>query len=134
MLLANRTFAEIGAGETAELRRLVAPDDLFIFAASGNHNPMHLPSADMDGDGRAENVAPGMFVASLVSAVLGTLLPGPGTLYLRQVVDFHERARAGDELLCRVVVILNSRSDSPMSRLASCAVAALHHAHRGDAR
>lgn len=109
MHLVNRTFAELSIGETAELRRLVTPDDLYIFAAaSGNYNPMHLPSADVDGDGRPENVAPGMFVASLISAVLGTLLPGPGTLYLRQETDFHDRARAGDELLCRVRMVEKS--------------------------
>lgn len=109
MHLVNRTFAELSIGETAELRRLVTPDDLYIFAAaSGNYNPMHLPSADVDGDGRPENIAPGMFVASLISAVLGTLLPGPGTLYLRQVTDFHDRARAGDELLCRVRMVEKS--------------------------
>ena len=105
MHLVNRTFAEIEPGETAELRRLITPDDLYVFAAaSGNYNPMHLPSGDMDGDGRPENVAPGMFVASMISAVLGTLLPGPGTLYRRQVVDFHDRAHAGEELLCKVAV------------------------------
>ncbi|WP_112311273.1 bifunctional enoyl-CoA hydratase/phosphate acetyltransferase [Pseudogemmobacter bohemicus] len=105
MRLVNRTFTELQPGETAELRRLITQDDLYVFAAaSGNYNPMHLPSGDMDGDGQPENIAPGMFVASMISAVLGTLLPGPGTLYRRQVVDFHERAHAGEELLCKVAV------------------------------
>lgn len=105
MRLTNRTFAELMPGETAELRRLVTPDDLYVFAAaSGNYNPVHLPSADVDGDGRPENIAPGMFVASMISAVLGTMLPGPGTLYRRQVLEFHDRAHAGEELLCRVKV------------------------------
>ena len=105
MRLVNRTFAELKPGETAELRRLVTPDDLYVFAAaSGNYNPMHLPAHDAEGDGRLKHVAPGMFVASLISAVLGTLLPGPGTLYRRQVLDFHEGAHAGEELLCRVKV------------------------------
>ncbi len=116
MRLTNRTFAELMPGETAELRRLVTPDDLYVFAAaSGNYNPMHLPSADMDGDGVPENVAPGMFVASLISAVLGTVLPGPGTLYLRQEVDFLDRAHAGDELLCRVTV--TAKEDNGTVRL-----------------
>ena len=116
MRLVNRTFAELQPGETAELRRLVTPDDLYVFAAaSGNYNPMHLPSADVDGDGRPENVAPGMFVASLISAVLGTLLPGPGTLYRRQVAEFHDRAHAGDELLCQVRV--TEKSDDGTVRL-----------------
>lgn len=106
MRLTNRTFAELQPGETAELRRLVTADDLYVFAAaSGNFNPMHIPEEDIDGDGVPENVAPSMFVASLISAVLGNLLPGPGTLYRRQVADFHERAHAGDELLCRVTVV-----------------------------
>ena len=105
MHLVNRTFDELQPGDSAELRRLITPDDLYVFAAaSGNYNPMHLPSTDLDGDGRPEDTAPGMFVASLISAVLGTLLPGPGTLYRRQELDFHDRAHAGDELLCRVSV------------------------------
>lgn len=106
MRLVNRTFNELQKGDVAELRRLISADDLYVFAAaSGNHNPMHLTDSDLDGDGRNERVAQGMFVASLISAVLGTQLPGAGTLYRRQVLDFHERAHAGEELICRVEVL-----------------------------
>lgn len=106
MRLVNRTFAELNAGDKAELRRLITADDLYMFAAvSGNYNPMHLRDSDLDGDGRNERVAQGMFVGSLISAVLGTKLPGAGTLYRRQVIDFHDRAHAGEELLCTVEVI-----------------------------
>lgn len=106
MKLSNRTFDELKVGDTAELRRLITPDDLYVFAsASGNFNPMHLPRMDGDGDGKVDAVAPGMLLASLISAVLGTLLPGPGTLYRTQTLTFVERARAGDELTCRVRVL-----------------------------
>ncbi|CAN1558628.1 bifunctional enoyl-CoA hydratase/phosphate acetyltransferase [Rhabdaerophilaceae bacterium] len=106
MHLVNRTFDELTAGDSAELRRLITQDDLYIFAASsGNYNPMHLTDSDLDGDGHTERVAPGMFVGSLISAVLGTQLPGPGTLYRRQTLEFHERAHAGEELICRIEVI-----------------------------
>ena len=85
MRLVNRTFNELQTGDVAELRRLISADDLYVFAAaSGNHNPMHLTDSDLDGDGRNERVAQGMFVASMISAVLGTQLPGAGTLYRRQ--------------------------------------------------
>lgn len=105
MRLINRTFEELQTGDVAELKRLVTADDLYVFAAaSGNFNPMHLTDTDEDGDGRTERIAPGMFVASMISAVLGTQLPGAGTLYRRQSLDFHGRAHAGDELLCRVKV------------------------------
>jgi phosphotransacetylase/acyl dehydratase len=105
MRLENKTLDELDVGDSAELRRLVTADDLYVFAvASGNFNPMHLPEIDGDGDGKTDAVAPGMFVASLISAVLGTLLPGPGTLYRAQKLEFHDRARAGDELVSRVRV------------------------------
>lgn len=105
MRIVNKTFNELEVGHTAELRRLITSDDLFVFAASsGNYNPMHLTDSDIDGDGHPERVAQGMFVASMISAVLGTQLPGAGTLYRRQILDFHERAHAGEELICRVEV------------------------------
>ena len=111
MRLTNRTLDELAIGDSAELRRLITPDDLYVFAASsGNYNPMHLIDSDLDGDGRPERVAPGMFVGAMISAVLGTQLPGAGTLYRRQSLDFHARAHAGDELLCTVKV-LNKNAD-----------------------
>ena len=106
MRMTTRTFDEMQPGDRAELRRLITADDLFVFAAaSGNSNPMHLTDTDVDGNGTAERIAPGMFMASLISAVLGTQLPGPGTLYRRQTLDFHTRAHAGEEVIVRAEVV-----------------------------
>ena len=103
MLIENKTFEELAVGDSSELRRLCTKDDLVVFAnVSGNHNPMHL--VDPDGAGPAEPVVPSMFVASLVSAVLGNVLPGAGTLYRSQTLRFRSRAHAGDELVSRVAV------------------------------
>jgi len=103
--LDNRTFDELAVGETAELVRICTEDDFFVFAnASGNHNPMHLANADGNGDGENEAIAPSMWVGSLISAVLGNILPGAGTLYRRQTFEFLDRAKAGDELVARVTV------------------------------
>jgi phosphate butyryltransferase len=106
MKIENRPLGELRVGDRAETTRLVTGDDLYVFAsASGNHNPMHLPNQDHDGDGRPDQpVAPGMFVASLISSVLGMKLPGPGTLYRAQSLVFHDRALAGDELAVEVEV------------------------------
>ena len=68
---------------------------MMFAAVSGNLNPMHLSGKPLSGDHKSVIVAPGMLMASLVSAVLGMQLPGPGTLYRRQVIDFHERVHAG---------------------------------------
>ncbi|MEL7173623.1 MAG: MaoC/PaaZ C-terminal domain-containing protein, partial [Pseudomonadota bacterium] len=104
--LENTPFDAIEPGQRAELRRLCAEDDFFAFAATtGNHNPLHLSTHDGDGDGVPEAVAPALFVGSLVSAVLGTMLPGAGTVYLSQNFNFHARAAVGDELLAAVEVV-----------------------------
>ncbi len=99
----NTPFDALEIGQTASLERLCVADDLYVFAhASGNRNPMHLPEYDGDGDGRKEAVAPSMWVASLISAVLGNVLPGAGTLYRSQTVRFVGRAHAGDQLTAHV--------------------------------
>ncbi|MBK1634617.1 bifunctional enoyl-CoA hydratase/phosphate acetyltransferase [Rhodovulum adriaticum] len=101
----NRTFEEIAPGDTAEIVRVCTEDDFYVFAtASGNHNPMHLARHDGDGDGRQEAIAPALWVGSLVSAAIGNVLPGAGTLYRAQNFVFKERAHAGDELVARVTV------------------------------
>ena len=106
MIIENRPLDRLKAGDKAELRRLCTADDLLIFAvATGNHNPMHLPDTDGDGDGKPDGSAPGIFLAAMISAVLGNLLPGPGTMYHKQTVEFLGLARAGDELLARVEVL-----------------------------
>ncbi|MFO1108648.1 MAG: bifunctional enoyl-CoA hydratase/phosphate acetyltransferase [Bradyrhizobium sp.] len=118
MHLVNRTFDEIQPGEIAEMRRLVTMDDLYVFAAaSGNHNPVHLIDSDLDGNGNKERIAPGMFGGALISAVLGTQLPGPGTLYRRQTLDFHAHAHAGDEVIVAVKVL--DKQDDGQVRLAT---------------
>ncbi|WP_370640752.1 bifunctional enoyl-CoA hydratase/phosphate acetyltransferase [Xanthobacter sp. NFH-44] len=107
MMRENKTFDELKPGDSAELRRSCTTDDLIVFAnVSGNHNPMHLPNQDIDHDGKEDVVvAPSMWVGSLISAVLGNVLPGPGTLYRTQMFRFHARASAGDELNAKVTVL-----------------------------
>lgn len=109
MRLENRPFQDLAMGDVAELRRLITFDDLHGFAAvSGNHNPLHLIERDANGDGKPDGTAQGMFTASLISAVLGMMLPGPGTVLLSQTLTFAARAHAGEELVTRVEVTAKS--------------------------
>lgn len=106
MILENRLFDDLILGDTVSATRLCTSDDLYIFAAAtGNHNPLHLPGLDGDGDGQSEAMVPSAFTASLVSALLGTQLPGPGIVTLSQSYEFGARAHAGDELVTKVTVI-----------------------------
>jgi len=106
MTITNKTFEEIAVGDRRVFRRVVAANDLYVFAsASGNLNPMHLPREDGDADPATPAVAPSMWLAALPSALLGTELPGPGTLYRSQTFTFHDRAAVGDELLVSITVV-----------------------------
>ncbi|WP_306046985.1 bifunctional enoyl-CoA hydratase/phosphate acetyltransferase [Nioella sp. MMSF_3534] len=103
--LSNTPYESLKVGMEAASPRLVTADDLYVFAnSSGNHNPMHLPREDGDGDGRPEAIAPGMWVGALISSVLGNQLPGPGALYKRQTLTFLDRAHAGETLVAKVRV------------------------------
>lgn len=105
MILENHLFETLKIGDTASATRLCTADDLFIFAAAtGNYNPLHLPDQDGDGDGAAEAMVPTAFAAALVTAILGTQLPGPGIMTLSQSYAYHTRAHAGDELVSTVTV------------------------------
>ena len=101
MLIENHPFDTLKVGDTAELTRLCTEEALLIFAsATGNHNPVHLPDQATGGEASAS----GIYVAAVISAVVGNLLPGPGTITRTQSLIFHAAARAGDELRARVTV------------------------------
>ena len=96
----NTTWDELQVGAVASLERTCSIQDLYLFAhVSGNLNPLMLPD---EGAAKNEPVAPSLWVGSLISAVLGNLLPGPGTLYRSQNLSFHRRVRPGDTLWVEV--------------------------------
>lgn len=104
MRLRNVPYNALQIGMEASETRLCRVEDLYIFAnTSGNYNPLHMPHPAADG--AAEPVAPGMWVSSLISAVLGNRLPGPGTLYRSQTLRFLGRAVAGESLRATVRLI-----------------------------
>ena len=83
----NRTFTEIAVGDTACIERTLSTQDIQLFAIlSGDVNPQHL-DAEYAASTRFHGViAHGMWGGALISAVLGTRLPGPGTVYLGQTL------------------------------------------------
>jgi phosphate butyryltransferase len=104
--LRNRLWEDLKVGDEAAIEKTVTPRDLYLFAhASGNLNPMHMPQLDIDHDGISDAVAPSMWIGSLISCVLGNVLPGPGTLYRKQSFDFVDRAHIGDVISISVRLI-----------------------------
>ena len=104
----NKTYDELQVGDEATIKRVCTGNDLYVFAhASGNLNPLHLPGnqGEAPKGNEPETVAPSMWVGALVSAVLGNVLPGPGTLYRAQSFRFLDRVHVGDELKITVKVL-----------------------------
>ncbi len=101
----NRTFAEIAVGDTATLTRTLRAQDLTLFAlVSGDTNPAHVDADFAAADRFHGLVAHGLWGGSLISAVLGTALPGPGTVYLSQSLRFLHPVKVGDAVTARVTV------------------------------
>jgi phosphate acetyltransferase/phosphate butyryltransferase len=101
----NRTFDELKIGDTASLARTLTPKDIQLFAAmSGDANPAHVDPEFAKSDMFHKIVAHGMWGGALISTVLGTELPGPGTIYLGQTLRFRRPVGLGDVVTVTVKV------------------------------
>jgi len=101
----NKTFDEIDIGDTASVDHMLTQKDIQLFAVmSGDVNPAHLDEEYARSDMFHEIIAHGMWGGSLISTVLGTLLPGPGTVYLGQTFRFLKPVAIGDTVTARVTV------------------------------
>lgn len=90
---------------TAVFGKTVTDADICIFAGvSGDTNPVHLNDDYAKATMFKGRIAHGMFGASLISAVLGTKLPGPGCIYVSQNLRFKAPVRVGDTLIARATV------------------------------
>ncbi len=104
-MIENRTFDEIKIGDTASLVRTLSKKDIDLFAVmSGDVNPAHVDEEYARSDLFHKIVAHGMWGASLISTLLGTKLPGPGTIYLDQSLSFHHPVMVGDTVTVTVTV------------------------------
>ncbi len=113
-MLENVTFDELKIGRKASMARVLTQRDIELFAAmSGDVNPAHMDPAYAKTDMFHGIIGQGMWSGALISAVLGTVLPGPGTIYLEQDMKFKKPVRIGDKLTTSVVV-RSKRPDKPI--------------------
>jgi len=99
----NRTYDEIAVGDSATLVRTLKPEDIQLFAImSGDINPAHVDPEYAHSSMFREVIAHGMWGGALISTVLGTQFPGPGTIYIDQALHFSRPVRVGDTLTVKV--------------------------------
>ena len=100
------TIDSIAVGDSAQITRRVTDGDIAAFVdAVGDHNPVHADREYAVSTVFEEPIAPGIWTAGLISAVIGTRLPGPGAIYLSQDLKFLKPVKPGDSISARVEVL-----------------------------
>jgi acyl dehydratase len=103
--MTGRTIGELRVGETAELTRPITAETIREFVdATGDDNPLHSDAGFAATTRFGQVIAPGILTGGLLSAVIGTRLPGPGTVYLSQSFRFLRPVLIGDTITARVEV------------------------------
>jgi phosphate acetyltransferase len=108
------TFDELTVGRQASMKRVLTQEDIELFAAvSGDINPAHMDPNYAKTDIFHGIVGHGMWTGSLISALLGTVMPGPGTIYLEQDIKFKKPVRIGDAVTVTLTV-RDRHTDKPI--------------------
>jgi 3-hydroxybutyryl-CoA dehydratase len=108
MLPPTRTlyFEDLSLGMTESYEKEVKSSDVVGFAEiSGDRNPIHLSEHFAAKTPFGGRIAHGLYTASLISAVIGTRLPGPGAIYMSQTLNFKAPVKIGDHVKAEVEVI-----------------------------
>ena len=98
-------FEDLAVGMTETLKKVIDATDVVGFAeVTGDRNPIHLSEHFAAKTPFGTRIAHGLYTASLISAVLGTRLPGPGAVYISQTLNFRAPVKIGDTVDVTVVV------------------------------
>ena len=101
-----RTIHDIAVGDGASFAKTISETDVYLYAGiTGDFNPAHVDEVYASQTFFKSRIAHGMLTAGLISAILGTRFPGPGTIYLRQELAFLAPVRIGDTVTASVEVI-----------------------------
>lgn len=100
------TVEQLQIGQNAAFSKTISESDVYLFAGvTGDMNPAHINAEYSKESPFNERIVHGMLSASLISTVLGTELPGRGTIYLQQKVKFVAPVRFGDTITATVEVV-----------------------------
>lgn len=102
----GKNISQINLGDTAQISKTITEADVVLFAGiTCDFNPVHLDEVWAKGTRFRGRIVHGMLSAGLISAAIGTRLPGPGTIYLSQDLKFLHPVRIGDTLTAKVEVV-----------------------------
>jgi 3-hydroxybutyryl-CoA dehydratase len=102
----GRTIETLKKGDRADFTKTISEADVYLFAGvTGDLNPAHVNETYAKTTFFKTRIAHGMLLGGLISTVIGTQLPGPGTIYVRQELDFLGPVRFGDTVTACVEII-----------------------------
>lgn len=102
----NTPYDALEVGQTASYSKTVSERDIQLFAeVSGDHNPVHLDAEYAATTMFKQRIAHGMFSGALISAAVACELPGPGTIYISQSMQFTAPVKLGDTLTVRLEIL-----------------------------
>jgi 3-hydroxybutyryl-CoA dehydratase len=102
----GKTISEIKVGDSAEFTKTISEADVYLYAGiTGDLNPAHVNEDYAKKTFFKTRIAHGMLTAGFISAILGTKLPGPGTVYMRQELIFMAPVLFGDTITARAEVV-----------------------------
>ncbi len=103
--MSGKTVNDIKVGDAEEFAKTVSEADVYNFAGvTGDYNPAHIDEEYAKGTFFKKRIAHGMLSAGFISKVLGTQLPGPGAIYLKQDLKFLAPVYLGDTITARCEV------------------------------
>jgi 3-hydroxybutyryl-CoA dehydratase len=115
------TIEDIEVGDSAQVVRRATDEDIVAFVESvGDYNPIHADPEYASTTIFKEPIAPGIWTAGLISAVIGTRLPGPGAIYLSQELKFLKPVLFGDVITARAEVVEVMRERNRMRLRTVC--------------
>ena len=104
--MTGKTYDQIHIGDSAEFSKTFSEADIYLYAGiSGDFNPAHINEAYARKTYFKTRIAHGMLSAGLISAGIGTQLPGPGSIYMQQTLSFQAPVYMGDTVTARVEVM-----------------------------
>ena len=117
----GKTIDELKVGDSAQFSKTVSETDIYLFAGiTGDFNPAHVDEEYAKKTYFGTRIAHGLLPAGFISAVLGTRLPGPGSIYLRQEMTFLGTVKVGDTITARVEVAEIDTTKGRVRMLTTC--------------
>ena len=102
----GKTTDELKAGDKAQFTKTISETDIYLYAGvTGDFNPAHINEVYAKETHFKTRIAHGMLMAGFISTVVGNQLPGPGTIYMKQELEFLGPVRIGDTITAEVEVM-----------------------------